>query len=238
MARMLPILCYHKVGPTKEEGRWLNVEPERMRSHIRLFSRRGYTFVQAKSLALHWPDRAICLTFDDAYESTLTYGVDVMRSMKVTASIYAVGSRIGDSSTWDGERARPLGSARLLQEAAAQGFEIGNHTNSHARLAGMTWSEQLEELEEAHRVLCGLGITAHSVAYPFGEFDSNTFLAFDKTGYGVGLGLSRRPAKDSDDLSALPRIVVAFGDSNAHLLYKVFLRWRLPVGKSRPGYID
>lgn len=234
---MVPILCYHKVGSAAEEGKWLNVEPERLRSHVRLFKKRGYTFVQAKSLSIRWPERGICLTFDDAYESTLMNGIEVMRNAEVTGSIYAVGSQIGGSSVWDGPLARPLASAELLKSVSAAGFEIGNHTNTHCRLSGNTWSEQLEEFESAHKALVEAGITANSVAYPYGDFDSNTVLAFEKTGYSVGLGLSRRPAFDSDALSALPRIVVAYGDSNAHLLYKVFLRWRLPFGKQRPGYI-
>lgn len=238
MVRALPILCYHKVGPAAEEGRWLNVEPSRLRSHIELFARRRYKFVQARSLALRWPERGICLTFDDAYDSTLIAGVEVMKELGVTASIYPVGSQVGGASVWDGDRARPLARAELLSSASNDGFEIGNHTWSHRPLADRDWGDQLEDMELAHRFLADMGITASSIAYPYGSFDANTLIAFERTGYSVGLGLSRRPATEGDDLAALPRIVVAYGDSNAHLLYKLFIRWRLPIGKSRPGYIS
>lgn len=236
MAR-LPILCYHKIGPISEEGRRLNVEPARLASHIKYFQRRGSEFVQARSLAHHWPQNAVCLTFDDAYISTLTYGVEVMSQLGVTASIYAVGSKLGLASDWDGAMARPLAPCELLVAAANKGFEIGNHTQTHRALAGRTWAEQLAEMQEAHNALASCCVTATSIAYPYGSFDFNTGIAFSHTGYSVGLGLSRRPAASGDLRAALPRIVIAYGDTAAHLIYKVLLRWRLPIGKIRASYI-
>lgn len=233
----LPILCYHKVGPLAEEGRWLNVEPATLRSHIRFFKRRSFRFLQAADLHGDWPAKAVCLTFDDAYRSTMTHGIETMRQEAVTASIFAVSSQFGGNSLWDGDRAGKLAEDSLLVEAALLGFEIGNHTASHPRLSQLSPERQMEEIQSCHQALLDLNIHATAVAYPYGSFDANTLEAVRKLGYSVGLGLSRRPARPSDRRLALPRIVLSYGDRLPMLLYKLHLRPRLPSSKSRSDYV-
>lgn len=234
---MFPILCYHKVGPVAEEGRWLNVEPHTLRSHIRFLKRRGYRFVRARELALLPGSGAACLTFDDAYVSTLTHGLEILRSEEVTASIYAVADLVGETSVWDEGRARPLASWAQLRAAAEMGFEIGNHTDRHPALATLGVDTQRDALDRAHRQLNQEGIIATSVAYPYGSHDAHTKAIVKQAGYGVGLALSRRMAAEQDDRLALPRIVVACGDSPLHLAYKMWIRPRLPM-KPKPNFID
>ncbi|MFX9093403.1 polysaccharide deacetylase family protein, partial [Acinetobacter baumannii] len=86
---MRAVFCYHKVGPEAEEGRYLNIDPENLRSHIRFFKRRNIPLIAAKDIPTTTGSFA-CLTFDDCYTSTLTYGLDVLQSEGVTATLYAV----------------------------------------------------------------------------------------------------------------------------------------------------
>lgn len=237
MDALIPILCYHKVGPVSEEGRWLNVEPETLRRHIQFLKRRGYTLVRAREFAFRWEPGLACLTFDDAYLSTLTHGLDVMRSEGVLASIYAVPGLVGETSAWDGERARALASWAQLRRAHEEGFEIGNHTDRHPALAKLSADAQRDALLKAHQSLAQEGIIPTSVAYPYGSHDAQTKAIVRQAGYGVGLALSRRMALETDDRLALPRIVVAYGDSPLHLAYKMFVRPRLPM-KPKPNFID
>ncbi|MBX3117912.1 MAG: polysaccharide deacetylase family protein [Fimbriimonadaceae bacterium] len=237
MSKALPILCYHKVGTLKEEGRWLNVEPETLRSHIRFFARRKYSFVQACDLANHWPSRAVCLTFDDAYTSTLTTGIEVMRQESATASIFVVSSLTGKSSEWDGVRAAKLADTQLIIDASHLGFEIGNHTANHPRLSKLSEVQQLHELTKCHQVLVDLNIHPTTIAYPYGSHNQATFQAAQSLGYTVGLALSRRPANPTDQKLALPRIVISYGDRLPSLLYKLFLRPLLPSTKRREDYV-
>lgn len=233
----LPILCYHKVAPETEEGRRLNIAPETLSSHLNYFSRRGLRTVRARDLALDWPEKSVCLTFDDAYSSTLTSGIEVLQRHGATASIYAVGALIGRRSEWDGDLASPLADGDLLRFAAEAGFEIGNHSDRHPRLAELAFEEQLVELERGHLALVDLGIVAASMAFPYGSFNLQTREALRRAGYGVGLALGRRPARPGDDRLALPRIVIGFGDRLPLLLYKLHLKWRLPTTRRRPGYV-
>lgn len=217
-------LCYHKVGPAEEQGRRLNVHPRRLESHVRFFQRRGCTFVAARDLADAWPRRVACLTFDDAYVSALTDGVEVCRRCGVPATFYAVTNLVGQSSKWDGALARPLADWDLLRAAQKEGFEIGNHTVSHARLARLEMEEVRREVVEADARLRAEGIEPGSFCYPYGSLHDETLAEVAAAGYRVGMALGKRLPNGSDPLLALPRIAVAYGDALPLLLYRLYLR--------------
>lgn len=193
--------------------------------------------MQACELAGDWPGRAVCLTFDDAYQSTLTHGIEVMHSEGVSASIYAVSAHMGYSSVWDGERAAKLASSELVVEASLLGFEIGNHTSTHPKLKELQPFAQIDELRKCHQALVDLNIQPSSIAYPYGSFNEDTKAIATDLGYSVGLALSRRSAEKRDDCLALPRIVVSYGDSLPMLLYKLHIRPKLRSSKRREGYV-
>lgn len=218
------ILCYHKVGLERDIGRWLAVSPSNLASHIRFFQRRGYMFLTGRDLADSWPERAVCFTFDDAYVSTLENGLPLFREAKATASLYAVPSQVGGRSAWDGDRAQPLADWHALRKAQDQGFEIGNHTLTHARLADLSSDSVRMEIEEAHRNLLREGIRPASFCYPYGSESVEARRAVAEAGYKVGLALGKRIATRADDPTAFPRIIVSYGDRVPMLMYKIFVR--------------
>ncbi|MCO5297433.1 MAG: polysaccharide deacetylase family protein [Fimbriimonadaceae bacterium] len=224
----VPILCYHKVGSEAEEGRRLNVDPARLRAHVRYFARRGARFALARELAEPWPARAVCLTFDDAYASTVEHGLPVLLSEGARASLYAVPSLVGATSAWDGEQARPLADWDALREAQAQGFEIGNHTITHVRASAMDAPAFAQEVEQAQRRLQSEGLEPSSFCYPYGACSATTRTVLAEQGIQVALALGKRAAEPADDPLALPRIVVAFSDALPKLLYKLHIRPKLP----------
>ena len=233
----LPIFCYHKVGPLSEEGRSLNVEPETLSLQIEFFKRRGYQFIRACDLIKPWPKRAICLTFDDGYQSTLTYGLEVLTKHQVTASIYVVPNYVGKESSWKNAAPRPLASWETLKLAQNQGIEIANHTHTHPYLSELSLNQQVEEITNAHQVLTEQGVVSGSVCFPYGFFDPNTLHALKLTNYPIGLGLSRRRATQKDNLLQLPRIVIRNSDKLPLLLYTLYLRPHLHRFHHRPHYI-
>ncbi len=227
---MLPILCYHKVGPVSIEGRWLNVEPKRLDSHVRFFVRNGYQFMRVEELAELFPNRAVCFTFDDAYHSALTLGLDVLRRHQVTGTFYAVPSLVGGSSSWDGSRAKLLARWELLQEAQRDGFEIGNHTWSHADLSTLSLAAQVAEWRNADEEFLRRGISAESYCYPYGRLNGESVDAARAAGAKVAVALAKRPATALDDRLRLPRIVIAYSDGLPKLLYKLHIRPKLKGG--------
>lgn len=221
------ILCYHKVGPENEQGRYLNVHPRRLGQQARFFQRRGFTFVRARDLAQPWPKRVVCLTFDDAYASTCENGLPVLSSLGVTATLFAVPGLVGDASRWDGPIARPLAGWDALREAQRMGFEIGNHSMTHPRLSQLEPEAQKAEIVAAHERLRAEGLEPGSFCYPYGSENASARQVVQESGYRVALVLGKRLATSGDPLLALPRVVVAYGDTLPLLLYKMHIRPKL-----------
>jgi len=221
------VLCFHKVGSQKKEGRRLNIDPRRLDAHIRFFARRKFQFLRAGDFQ-QWPDRrSVCFTFDDAYASTLEYGRPVFERNEVPMTLYAVTRLVGMTSSWDGELARPLADWADLKAAQAAGHEIGNHTGNHVHLPRLPYVEQKAEIDLAHEDLASHGIASKSICYPYGHQDEQSRLAASQAGYKVGMALGKRLASPDDPRLAIPRIVIAFGDSLPMLLYKMHLRPKL-----------
>ncbi len=218
------ILCYHKVGFEHEIGRWLAVSPTTLDSHIAYFKRHGYRFVAARDLADSWEPKTVCLTFDDAYQSTLENGVPLLKERGVIATLYAVPSHVGSNSAWDHGRAQPLAGWDALREAQRNGFEIGNHTLTHPRLATVDAETARLEVVEAHKRLIAEGLRPGSFCYPYGSESPQAREAVAEGGYRVALALNKRIADTADDPLALPRIIVSYGDRLPFLLYKIFVR--------------
>lgn len=217
------ILCYHKVGPEVEEGRRLNVDPDRLESHVRFFARRGHAFRRAGDLDEPWPDRTVCFSFDDAYVSALSYAPERLEKHGARGSFFAVSSLIGQFSTWDGDLARPLADAELLRAVQANGHEIGNHTRTHPRLASLSPEAQAEEIRGADADLRAIGLYPQSFCYPYGDLNDSAVEAVG-TLYPVGLALGKRLADSSEDPRRLSRVVVAFSDSLPLLIYRLYVR--------------
>lgn len=226
--RPLPILCYHKVGPESEEGRWLNIEPSRLETHVRFFARRGRRFVLPRELA-SWPaEPAVCFTFDDAYVSAVVQAPPIFLRHQATAAFYVVPSHVGGASDWDGEKARPLADWGELTAIVAQGFEVGNHSMTHPRMAEIDAETCLREAQEARAALADRNMPPASFCYPYGSVNAAAMVAVQASGHKVGLALGKRIAEEGDDRLALPRIAVAFSDALPKLLYKMYLRPLLP----------
>jgi peptidoglycan/xylan/chitin deacetylase (PgdA/CDA1 family) len=221
----LPILCYHKVSPVQESGRWLNIEPQRFKSHLRFFCRRHYRFVRASELPTAI-ERSVCITFDDAYTSALTHGLDTLKACGAKATYYVVGNHVGGASEWDGERRASLGGWDMLKAAEQYGCEMGNHTANHPRLGSLNLEQQVNEFESCHEALMRHGLLAQTACYPYGEYNDESVLAIQKMKYHCALSIGKWPV--SRNPFTLSRIVISYSDAMPKLLYKLLLRPLLP----------
>ncbi len=220
------ILCYHKVGLESAEGRFLNCSPAQLDRHARFFSRRGWPGFLPKDFEDSRPS-GVCFTFDDAYVSAIEQAPAILEKHRFRGVFYVVPSLVGQSSQWDAEKARPLADWDALSSVAKRGHEIGNHTWSHPHLAQLDLDTQMEEMRHANEALRERGFDPRSIAFPYGSLNEATLQAMEKIGLKVGLALGKRPV-GNEPAQSLPRIVVGFSDSVAKLLYKIYVRPKLP----------
>lgn len=200
------VLCYHAVSPDWPAA--LSITPEDLDAQLRLLSRRGYrgmTFTEAVTEAVTGEagGRVVVLTFDDAYRSVLTHARPILEAHGFPATLFVptdwVGS--GDPMTWPGidrwcggpheAELHPLDWAAVA-DLADQGWEVGSHTCSHARLTKLDDDELDRELLSSRNAIEErLGQPCSSVAYPYGDVDARVAAATRRAGYTCGAALAR-----------------------------------------------
>ncbi len=217
------ILCYHKVGPVAEEGRFLNVEPRDLAAQVRFFTRRSGPLVSLQNFLEGKPTAAV-LTFDDTYQSAATHVPPVLAPTGSTATFYVVTGK--SSSDWDGERARPLADRSQIQLLKDSGHEIGNHTHTHPHLNQI--ENFADEIRSADRNLRDWGFDPVTFCYPYGSLNPAVVDAVRTQGYRGAVSLRKGKVTEKDDRWQLPRIVVGYSDGLAGLLYKLYIRPLLP----------
>lgn len=211
-----PILCYHKVGSL---DRSLNVAEEDFRKQVAFLRRRRYRFGVLGDFS-GLPSRSVILTFDDVYMTTAEC---LLRQEGLVGTLFPVPAYVGGGSDWDGEKARPLADWDAIKELARAGFEIGNHTSSHADLS-LAETAVDAELREAHEQLSERFGTVKSCAYPYGRYDARATESLRDMEYAAAVTTVTGVASPLHPPLELPRLMIAYSDRVAGLMYKMYLR--------------
>jgi peptidoglycan/xylan/chitin deacetylase (PgdA/CDA1 family) len=237
-------LCYHAVSPSWD---WrYAVRPEQLRAQVEDLLRRGYrpaTFTEAVTAPP--ASRTLAVTFDDGHRSVLELGLPVLSALGVPATVFVV--------TGHADSGRPLSFGRLgayvgtadehelvplgwedLRRLTEQGWEIGSHTATHARLTELDDAALARELAESREACAArLGRPCLSIAYPFGAADARVAAAARAAGYRAGavvdVGSRRR------DTLRRPRVPVLLGDDAEQVRRKASSRRRLTVAQLARG---
>ena len=120
--------------------------------------------------------RELALTFDDGPHPIYTQQIlEILQRENVTATFFVIGANVD---------AHP----DLVQQSAAQGIEIANHTYHHLRLPTLQPAGILSELENGARAIQRtIGYTTKIYRPPGGEYDIDTINATRDLGYTMVL---------------------------------------------------
>lgn len=145
-----PILLYHHV--TNERGYGDSViSASRLEEHLRALADAGYTAVslsEAEAFVRNGtplPEKPICITFDDGYESNAVLALPLLEKYKMKAAFFYIGWAVGKDSYKD--TGKPMfehfdfDTARKMQASGLA--EFGSHTYD------MHQSDTLEEVHTA-----------------------------------------------------------------------------------------
>ena len=229
--RDLFALCYHAVSPDWPAP--LSLEPDVLDEQLALLARRGYAGVPAReALSGHAPERAVILTFDDAYRSVLELAKPILDRHGMRASVYVPTDWAGraEPMTWPGidqwlggphEHELACMSWDELRALEAAGWEVGSHTRSHPRLPEVDDDAALMDELEGSRARCEeeLGRPCESIAYPYGAHDERVVAVAGRAGYRYGLTLPSRLHGKRD--LAWPRVGIYHVDRGGRFRLKV-----------------
>ncbi len=122
---------------------------------------------------------AVTLRFDDNRISQQNNALPKLNSAGLKGTFYVVSRQNADFG-FSGYM-----SIAQIKAAAAQGHEIGAHTRTHADLAALSSSQQLQEIQGARQDIIGWGGTGPvgSFAYPFGSYTATTIQIVKNAGF-------------------------------------------------------
>ena len=193
-AQRVPILCYHRFGPG---GGRMQVTPERFAQQLDWLAANGWRVVRLADLQRFMagqqalPRRAVVITIDDGYASTLRHALPALRKHGFAATLFVYTDFIGSSAGL---------TLPQLQELAASGLiDVQSHSKTHRNLAlrlpGETderYRQMLDQEARAPRELLErwLGTPVQHFAYPFGDTNATVVEALARADYQLGLSVT------------------------------------------------
>ncbi len=227
------VLGYHAVSADWPAS--LAVRPDVLDEHLTLLVRRGYRGGRLSDIVAGLgPERALAVTFDDAYVSTLERAAPILARHGLPGTVYVPTDWPGRPGPmrWPGidrwEAEGYGGELRCLswdqlRELDAMGWEIGAHTCSHPHLTRVDDAQLQRELIDSKALVEDeIGKRCRSLAYPYGDADARVARAAGAAGFenAVTLPRAREPLLTREVLLT-PRIPVHRVDDLARLRLKV-----------------
>jgi len=232
------VLMYHGVADEAEDPNHLCVAPSRFAEQLAWLKRRGLRGVSIGTLVdamrAGRPRGLVGITFDDGYVSVLEAALPELRRHGFTATMFIVSGRLGGSNEWDEGPRWPLMSAGQVRELAAAGMEIGSHSTTHVRLAGLDARQLEAQVADSKASLADLvGAPVRGFAYPYGSMDAAARLAVRDAGYDYACAVET-PLRELG-IMALPRVYVGQRDDARRMATKRLLfRGYIAVKGRRP----
>jgi glycosyltransferase involved in cell wall biosynthesis/peptidoglycan/xylan/chitin deacetylase (PgdA/CDA1 family) len=230
------VLAYHAIGDLGDDPlREYAVTAAALGEQLDDLRCRGWTFIDLGRLlrALRGeealPERAVLVTFDDAYRDLLDSGLEVLEARGVPAVVFAVAGSIGGTNYWrrDGAAELPLLNAEGLRAIAERGIEVGSHCMAHRPLTAVPDDELDQELNGSAEAIEALGLPRpRALAYPHGEWSKAAARAAFQAGYAAAFTVEPGFASRAGNRFALPRIEVLASDTPRTLRVKIATaRW-------------
>jgi peptidoglycan/xylan/chitin deacetylase (PgdA/CDA1 family) len=238
LGRVPMILMYHGVADVAEDPNQLCVAPARFAEQMATLQRLGLRGVGIGTLVdamrAGRPRGLVGITFDDGYVNVLEAALPELKRRGFTATVYIISGRLGGTNEWDEGPAWPLLSATQVSELAAAGMEIGSHSTTHTRLAGLAGGQLETEVSGSRASLSELtGSAVRGFAYPYGSMDATARRAVQDAGYDYACAV--QTPMSHLGLMALPRVYVGQQDGAARMAAKRFLyRGYIAVKGIRP----
>ena len=107
MSRTVSILGYHKIGPWSPSAweTWFYVPTEAFERQMRQLRDGGWNvidadaFLRALRSPVDLPDKAVLITFDDAYRSVLQHALPVLHRFNYSSVVFVPTAAVGRTSS-------------------------------------------------------------------------------------------------------------------------------------------
>jgi peptidoglycan/xylan/chitin deacetylase (PgdA/CDA1 family) len=216
----VPILLYHRFGPTVADG--MTVTTPVFESHMKYLHDNGYAVIPLRRLVDHYLGRgpapgpkSVVIVADDAHKSVYSDMLPIIRKYGYPVTVFAYPSAISNAKyamTWD--------QLRGLKKTGL--FDIQSHTYWHPnfkkdrrKLSSDAYEKLVTtQLQKSKAKLeSELGTKVDLLAWPFGIYDDYLIKKAVEAGYVSSFTIERRHATPRDPVMKLPRYLLVNADS-------------------------
>jgi peptidoglycan/xylan/chitin deacetylase (PgdA/CDA1 family) len=215
----VPILLYHRFGPTVADG--MTMKTSVFEEHLKFLKENGYKVIPLRQL-VNWyqkkgpapAPKSVVIVEDDAHKSVYTDMLPLAKKYNVPVTVFIYPSAISNAKyamTWD-----------QLRELKKTGlFDFQSHTYWHpnfkkerrklspAEFDKLTSSQLTKAKSKIEKELGG---TVDLLAWPFGIYDDDLLRRAAAAGYIGTFTIERRHATAGDSLMKLPRYLLINAD--------------------------
>jgi peptidoglycan/xylan/chitin deacetylase (PgdA/CDA1 family) len=213
----IPVLCYHVVS-TNPSGRY-QLSLAKFQEQMAYLANNGFTTLSADeyysimTLQTPAPAKPILLTFDDNTADFATHVVPVLKQYGFKAIQFAVSGWVNNPGY--------LTSAQL-QSLATEGYDIQNHTQTHADLSTLSYADALNEVGSADSFITSVtGKKPEFLAYPYGRNDATAQTALRDVGVKMAFTVAAGKTTPADDFLALNRLMIVSSETLSSFIKKV-----------------
>ena len=216
----VPILLYHRLGPTVADG--MTITTPVFEAHMKYLHDNGYTVIPLRQLIDHYrgkgptpKPKSVVIVEDDAHKSVYSDMLPIILKYRYPVTVFTYPSAISNAKyamTWD-----------QLRELKKTGlFDIQSHTFWHPNFKRERKKLKPAEFEKLVTVQLQkskaklekeLGGTVDLLAWPFGIYDDYLLKKAADTGYVATFTIERRHAASSDSIMKLPRYLLVNADN-------------------------
>jgi len=215
----VPILLYHRFGPTVVDG--MTIKTSVFEEHLKYLRDNGYQVISLRRL-VDWhlkkgpppPAKSVVIVEDDAHKSVYSDMLPLVKKYNVPVTVFIYPSAISNAKyamTWD--------QLRALKKTGL--FDFQGHTYWHPNFKkdrknmqpdifekslGMQLSKSKGKIEKE------LGVKVDMLAWPFGIHDDYLLKKAAGAGYIAAFSIERRHVSAGDNVMKLPRYLMINSD--------------------------
>jgi peptidoglycan/xylan/chitin deacetylase (PgdA/CDA1 family) len=215
----VPILLYHRFGPTVADG--MTIKTTVFEEHLKYLRDNGYKVIPLRTLVDWYLKRgpapgpkSVVIVEDDAHKSVYSDMLPLARKYNVPVTVFIYPSAISNAKyalTWD-----------QLRELKKTGlFDFQSHTYWHPNFkkdrrkmtpAEFDKSVTMQLTKSKARIEKELGVKVDMLAWPFGIYDDDLLRRAQAAGYVTTFTIERRHATSRESVTKLPRYLLINAD--------------------------
>ncbi|WP_420266785.1 polysaccharide deacetylase family protein [Candidatus Magnetominusculus dajiuhuensis] len=210
----VPILLYHRLGPTVADS--MTITTPVFESHLKYLRQNGYTVIPLRQVIdclknnKPLPPHSVVIVADDGHKSIYTDMLPLVRKYQIPVTLFIYPSAISNASyamTWN--------QLKELKETGL--FDLQSHTYWHPnfkvekkRLDKKEYEKVVEtQLKKSKDKLeKEFGTKIDLLAWPFGIYDDYLSGKASEAGYVAAFSIERRPVRSGDNMMSLPRFLL------------------------------